>query len=141
MARTTKSNGLAIRSIASTSKSTTTASTPSSSTYPSTYPSDAEEEHESKKSSTKKTATFPFLSLPSELRNKIYSLIFSSSPSVIDLDPHTFSQLHRNKTLALFSVSQQVHSESTHQFFSTHTFRLFPTYPGRKSKFFECLVI
>jgi len=132
MARRTKSNGLAIRSIANTSTPTTAPTTPASSIYPSTYPSEAEEEHELKKTSANKTSAFPFLSLPSELRNKIYSLTFSSSPSVIDLDPHTFSHFHRNKTFALFSVSRQVHSESTHQFFSTHTFRVFPTDPGRK---------
>lgn len=78
----------------------------------------------------KKMPTFPFLSLPSELRNKIYSLVFGITPEVIDLDPSTFSLLHRNKVLALFGVSRQIHLESMHHFFSTHTIRLFPTFAG-----------
>jgi hypothetical protein len=103
--------------------------TPTSSAYASTYPSEDEDENPAKKH-----PTFPFLSLPSELRNKIYSMVFSMTPLVIDLDPSTFSLLHRNKILALFGVSRQIHLESTHHFFSTHTFRLFPTYPGRYFK-------
>jgi len=105
--------------------------TPTSSTYPSAYPSEEEDNSVTKK---KKKPTFAFLSLPSELRNKIYSLVFSAAPSVIDLDPSTFSLLHRNKILALFGVSRQIHLETTHNFFSTHTIRLFPTYPGRYFK-------
>jgi len=119
---------LSIRSLA-TSAFSTPAMTPLSSAFPSTYPSEDEEE-----TSAKKKQTFPFLSLPSELRNKIYSILFSSTPSVLDLDPSTFSLLHRNRILAIFGVSKQVHLESTHHFFSTHTFRLFPTYPGRYFK-------
>ncbi|KAH8592121.1 hypothetical protein B0O99DRAFT_456920, partial [Bisporella sp. PMI_857] len=82
----------------------------------------------------KKGPTFPFLSLPSELRTKIYDMVFTAAPIIIDLDPSTFSLLHRNRLLALFSVSRQIHSETTHRFFSTHTFRIFPTYPGRYFK-------
>lgn len=100
-----------------------------SSAYESIYASEDEDEK-----LAKQKPTFPFLSLPSELRNKIYSIIFATTPTVIDLDPSTFSLLHRNKILALFGVSRQVHLESTHHFFSTHTFRLFPTYPGRYFK-------
>jgi len=97
---------------------------------PSAYPSEAEDSE----LDDKKRPTFPFLSLPSELRNKVYSLVFASAPAVIDLDPGTFSLLHRQRILALFSVSRQVHHEATHHFFSTHTFRLFPIYPGRYFK-------
>lgn len=79
----------------------------------------------------KKHAYFPFLALPSELRNKIYSLVFSLAPQVFDLDPSIFRFLHSQKMLALFTVCRQVHMEASHRFFSTHTFRLFPTYPGR----------
>jgi len=123
MARGMSHKVLSIRSVPSTS------TTPLSSAYPSAYPSDDEEEKP-----TKKKPTFPFLSLPSELRNKIYDLVFTPAPQVIDLDPSTFSILHRNKVLALFGVSRQVHLEATHHFFSTRTFRLFPTYPGRYFK-------
>jgi len=105
--------------------------TPTSSAYPSAYPSEEEDTGTTKK---KKKPTFAFLSLPSELRNKIYSFVFSAAPSVIDLDPSTFSLLHCNKILALFGVSRQIHLEATHNFFSTHTIRLFPTYPGRYFK-------
>lgn len=122
MTRSMKHGVLSIRSAKSTS------TTPASSAYASAYPSDDEEYALSKK------PTFPFLSLPSELRNKIYSLVFAAVPSVMDLDPSTFSLLNRSKILALFSVSPQIHLEATHCFFSTHTFRLFPTYPGRYFK-------
>lgn len=133
MTRVMNHGRLSIRSIASAS--TTPASsaypTPTSSSYPSAYPSEDEDEG---KKPTKSRPIFAFLSLPSEIRNHIYSLVFANAPPVIDLDPNTFSLLHRHKLLALFSVSRQVHSEATHHFFSTHTFRLFPTYPGRYFK-------
>lgn len=61
-------------------------------------------------------------------------MVFSAVPMVMDLDPSIFSQLNRTRALALFSVSRQIHSESVHNFFSTHTFRLFPTYPGKYFK-------
>ena len=116
---------LSIRSKASTS------TTPSSSTYPSAYLSDNEDGGSAER---EKRASFPFLALPSELRNKIYSLVFSAVPQVLDLDPSTFQLLHKSKMLALFMVSRQIHLEASHRFFSTHTFRLFPTYPGRYFK-------
>ncbi|KAH8813050.1 hypothetical protein F5884DRAFT_634451, partial [Xylogone sp. PMI_703] len=105
-------------------------STPASSQYPSAYPS----EDESEESRASKKAPFPFLSLPSELRNKIYCMIFQPCPQVIDLDPSTFTVLSRTNIRALFLVSKQVYEESTHAFFSIHTFRLFPTHPGRYFK-------
>lgn len=103
--------------------------TPASSTYPSAYPS----EDEGYKSA-KQSRPFKFMALPSELRNKIYTMVFSAIPSVMDLDPSTFTLLHRTRALALFTVSRQVHAEAMHNFFSTHTFRVFPTYPGRYFK-------
>lgn len=119
---------LSIRS-AATSLYTTPASsthpTPDSSAYPSACPSEDEGEIATL------AQTFPFLSLPSELRNKIYSLVFASAPQVIDLDPDTFAIIRRQKLFALFKVSRQIYDESTHHFFGTHAFRLFPTYPGR----------
>ena len=114
---------LAIRSTATSNKIT-----PASSTFPSAYPSEDEDEIATTKQ------TFPFLSLPSELRNKIYYLVFASAPHIIDLDPDTFSYIRREKLFALFKVSRQLYNESAHHFFSTHTFRLFPTYPGRYFK-------
>jgi hypothetical protein len=131
MTRTMKHGSLSIRQIkgASTTPSSSAYPTPTSSAYPSAYPSENEDD-----TPAKKKPTFPFLSLPSELRNKIYSLVFSAAPSVLDLDPSTFSLLYRNKILALFAVCRQIHLESTHNFFSTHTIRLFPTYPGRYFK-------
>ncbi|KAF4637017.1 hypothetical protein G7Y89_g1072 [Cudoniella acicularis] len=104
--------------------------TPPSSTYPSTYPTEDEEDS----AKAKKIQPFRFLDLPSELRTKIYTLAFAAVPAVIDLDPHTFSLLHRQNILSLFRVSRQIHLESSHHFFSIHTFRLFPTYPGRYFK-------
>ncbi|PSS28446.1 hypothetical protein M430DRAFT_92314 [Amorphotheca resinae ATCC 22711] len=116
---------LSIRTVASAS------TTPVSSTYPSAYLLENEDEDSTQ---GQKQAPFPFLSLPSELRNKIYSFVFSEAPQVLDLDPSIFHLFHKQKMLALFTVSRQIHLEATHHFFSTHTFRLFPTYPGRYFK-------
>jgi hypothetical protein len=104
--------------------------TPRSSAYPSAYPSEAEDEVVA----TPKSGSFPFLSLPSELRNKIYSLVFAAAPLHLDLDPSIFKIFHRSQMFAIFRVSRQVYREATHHFFSTHIFRLFPTYPGRYFK-------
>jgi len=109
-----------------------TSTTPQSSAYPSGYPTEDEEEKETAQDAN--IQPFRFLALPSELRNKIYSLVFSTAPAVIDLDPYTFALLHRQKLLSLLRVSRQLHNEAAHHFFSTHTFRLFPTYPGRYFK-------
>jgi hypothetical protein len=104
--------------------------TPRSSAYPSAYPSEAEDEVVA----TPKGGKFPFLALPSELRNKIYSLVFSAAPLHLDLDPSIFKIFHRTQMFAIFRVSRQLYREATHHFFSTHTFRLFPTFPGRYFK-------
>ena len=101
---------------------------PQSSTYPSANPSEDESDVESK------IKPFPFLSLPSELRNKVYSFLFAAVPQIMDLDPSTFSLLARTRSLAIFRVSRQLYREAPHYFFSTHTFRIFPTYPGRYYK-------
>ncbi|PQE22642.1 3 exoribonuclease family protein [Rutstroemia sp. NJR-2017a BVV2] len=107
--------------------------TPASSAYPSAYPSDAEDIIATTRKSSKQSP-FPFLSLPSELRTKIYDLIFLPVPSVLDLDPTTFSIIHRTKVLSLLFVSRQIYHETSHRFFSTHTVRIFPIHPGRYFK-------
>jgi hypothetical protein len=110
------------------STGTSNATTPASSTYPSAYPTEDEGE------SSPPIKPFRFLALPSELRNKIYALVFARAPQVIDLDPDTFSLISRQKLFALFRVSRQINDEATHHFLSTHTIRLFPIYPGRYFK-------
>lgn len=132
MAKTKKHGALSIRKASALIPSAPNSSadpTPSSSTYPSAYPSEDENGKENKKLST-----FPFMALPSELRNRIYHLVFSDVPPIMDLDPTTFSYLNRTKALALFRVSRQLHRETHYYFFSTHTFRIFPTFPGRYFK-------
>ncbi|CZR55368.1 uncharacterized protein PAC_05255 [Phialocephala subalpina] len=118
-----------ISSLATTPQSSVVSSAITSA-IPSTYPSEDERENVSK--AAKKP--FPFLLLPAEIRNKIYGMVFSPCPTVIDLEPTTFRIINRNQLLALFSVCRQLHGEATHHFFSTHTFRIFPTYPGRHYK-------
>jgi hypothetical protein len=117
---------LSLRYLNSTSNSVLT--TPQSSALPSAYPSDDEDNANLKKPSEK--GPFPFLSLPSELRTKIYSHVFAQVPRVLDLDPDNFRNVHR-KVLPLFLVSRQVHDEASYHFYSTHTFRIFPCHPGR----------
>jgi hypothetical protein len=107
-----------------------TLTTPSSSTYPSAYPS----EDDTATEKTTATKPFPFLRLPSELRNKIYSMVFAAAPSIIDLDPSTFRIIQRQHLFAIFRVCWQIYEEASHNFFSTHTFRIFPTYPGKYFK-------
>lgn len=101
--------------------------TPQSSNPTSAYPSEDE-------NPTVKRKPFPFLALPSELRNRIYYEAFAAAPLAIDLDPSTFRLFQRLNLFSLFRVSRQVNRETTHHFFSTHTFRIFPTYPGRYFK-------
>jgi hypothetical protein len=124
MSRRIQHGALSIRSIAATP------TTPKSTHNQLTYSSEGEEGS----SKEEESAYFPFLSLPSELRNKIYTLVFSLAPQVFDLDPSIFRLLHKHNMLALFTVCRQIHHEASHRFFSTHTFRLFPTYPGRYFK-------
>lgn len=105
-----------------------TLATPISSAHPS------EDESHSATEDTAAAKPFRFLSLPSELRNKIYGIVFVDCPTTIDLDPSIFRLIHRQNLFAVFRVCKQIYQEATHNFFSTHTFRLFPTYPGRYFK-------
>jgi hypothetical protein len=107
----------------------TNSGTPPSSAYASAYPTEDEDD-----TIVKKDKGFRFLDLPSELRTKVYTSVFAPSPLVIDLDPWIFKILTSQKLLSLFRVSRQIHLESTHHFFSTHVFRLFPVHPGRYIK-------
>lgn len=75
---------------------------------------------------------FHFLTLPSEIRIKIYEYYFSGTEPTIDLGPHNYKKYH--KALGLVRVCRQVHDEATHFFYSTQTFRVFPTYPGKYFK-------
>ncbi|PHH66215.1 hypothetical protein CDD81_7808 [Ophiocordyceps australis] len=78
------------------------------------------------------TSPFPFLSLPSELRLKIYAYYFGGTDAVLDLGPFNYKRVH--KLLGLMRVCKQIHSEATHFFYSTRIFRLFPVFPGRYFK-------
>lgn len=72
---------------------------------------------------------FRFLDLPSELRIKIYELHFADTPWPVDLDPENHKRLYRK--LAIFKTCRQVYAESSHYYYSTRPFRIFPTHPGR----------
>lgn len=76
---------------------------------------------------------FPFLALPSELRVRVYEYHFAGTHNkVIDLDPSNFKRIWKN--LLLLRTCRTVYSEASYFFFSTHTFRVFPTFPGRHFK-------
>lgn len=98
--------------------------TPISSAYTSTYPSEDDDDV-----TPVIRKPFLFLELPAELRTRIYRDVFSSAPAVIDLDPDNFRTIHRR--FALLLVSRQVYAEACHYFYSTHSIRLFPCFPGR----------
>ncbi|KAM0257333.1 hypothetical protein ACHAQJ_004420 [Trichoderma viride] len=75
---------------------------------------------------------FHFLSLPSELRIKIYEYYFQDDDEVLDLSPDNYKRYH--KKLGLMRVCRLLHEEATHYYYSTRTFRIFPTYPGKYFK-------
>ncbi|KAK0624524.1 hypothetical protein B0T17DRAFT_590430 [Bombardia bombarda] len=120
--------------------------TPISSAYPSTYASEAEWDLEdvaigaltlddaadSAEVADKKAAKpkpFRLMDLPSELRNKIYSFYFSEIEGVIDLDYGNHKRIH--KKLCILKTCRMIYYEASYVFYSTHTFRVFPTSSGR----------
>jgi len=72
-----------------------------------------------------KSQTFPFFDLPFELRSKILCNILTI-PQPVDLDPN--NHLAGHQRLNLFLASHRLHSEASYLFYSTHTFRIFPTH-------------
>ncbi|OAA69151.1 hypothetical protein ISF_03526 [Cordyceps fumosorosea ARSEF 2679] len=76
--------------------------------------------------------TFPLLSLPSELRIKIYEYFFADITEVLDLTRENHKRIH--KRLGLMRTCRLISNEATHLFYSTRTFRLFPTSTGRYFK-------
>ncbi|KAL7902733.1 hypothetical protein HDV63DRAFT_169285 [Trichoderma sp. SZMC 28014] len=75
---------------------------------------------------------FHFLSLPSELRVKIYEYYFDENEDVLDLSPENYKRYH--KRLGLMRVCKLLRDEATYFFYGTRTFRIFPTYPGKYFK-------
>ncbi len=72
---------------------------------------------------------FRFLDLPSELRLKIYAFHFEGTDAVADLTPENFKKVY--KKLFLLRTCHKIYMEASYFYYSTHTFRIFPTYPGR----------
>ena len=80
---------------------------------------------------------FHFLSLPSEIRIRIYEYYFNDvtgagGDPVIDLCPDNQKRIH--KRLLIMKVCKQLHDEATYFLYSSRRFRIFPTYPGRYFK-------
>lgn len=71
------------------------------------------------------------MDLPSELRVKIYGHHFSNIGSTVDIEPGNYFSIH--KKLSILRVCRQIYHEASHVFYSTKTFRLFPT-DGRYSR-------
>jgi len=131
-----------------------TLTTPLSSAYPSTYASETEWDPEddptlvaisklsladgpatpkpSPPAKAKPSKPFPFMALPSELRCKVYGYHFADSDRTIDLDPQNYKTIHSK--LRLLRVCRTIYSEASHYFYSTRSFRIFPTHPGRHFK-------
>jgi hypothetical protein len=128
-----------------------TRATPTSSAYPSAYNTESEWDPDDEASKIPISALtlgsakaavdaaspkrvpaakgFPFMSLPSELRLKVYGFHFGSRARPADLDPTNHKDIH--KKLAILRTCRQVYVETSHFFYSTTTFRVFPTNPGR----------
>ncbi|KAL2262059.1 hypothetical protein VTK26DRAFT_2586 [Humicola hyalothermophila] len=75
---------------------------------------------------------FRFLDLPLELRIEIYMIHFDQGGDVIDLNYDNYKRIY--KKLAILRTCKTIYTEASHVFYSLHTFRLFPTSPGRFSK-------
>lgn len=69
---------------------------------------------------------FRFFDLPSELRRKILCYILLESHTV-DLDPA--NAVTSSPRLNIFLTAHRMHEEAYHIFYSSHTFRIFPTTP------------
>ncbi|KAK1778290.1 hypothetical protein QBC45DRAFT_166602 [Copromyces sp. CBS 386.78] len=80
----------------------------------------------------RKQKPFPFLELPAELRVKIYEYFFDDTHYVLDLDPDNYRRIH--KKLGFFRTCRIISLEAGYLFYSTHTFRIFPTHPGKHFK-------
>lgn len=87
---------------------------------------------EARKVARKKRKPFRFLDLPSELRIDIYAYHFEGTGDVIDLDSGNYKRIH--KKLGLLRTCRIIYHEASHLFYSTRTFRIFPTEPGRHFK-------
>ncbi|KAF3799072.1 Exosome complex component SKI6 [Colletotrichum gloeosporioides] len=120
-----------------------TLTTPLSSAYPSTYASEADWDSEvnnlpmsalslEQKKARRKAKPFPFMSLPSELRLKVYDYYFEGDGKVIDLDPDNYKKYH--KKLGIQRVCRTIYQEVSHYFYSSRSFRIFPTHPGKYFK-------
>ncbi|ERS94828.1 uncharacterized protein SPSK_07691 [Sporothrix schenckii 1099-18] len=72
---------------------------------------------------------FRLLDLPSELRVKIYGFHFEGVDAVVDLTPDNYKKVHRK--LMLLRTCRTIYREASYYYYSMHTFRIFPTYPGR----------
>ncbi|KAI9170752.1 hypothetical protein HJFPF1_00223 [Paramyrothecium foliicola] len=75
---------------------------------------------------------FLFLTLPSELRVRIYQYYFQDADKTLDLAPENYKRYH--KRMGIVRVCRQLHDEVTHYFYSTRTVRVFPTDPGKYYK-------
>ncbi|KAL2125597.1 hypothetical protein VTJ04DRAFT_1962 [Mycothermus thermophilus] len=73
----------------------------------------------------KRQSKLSFLDLPAELRLEIYRLHFEGCDDIIDIDPRNPKVL--KKKLAILRTCRVIYQEASHVFFSTHTFRIFPT--------------
>ncbi len=77
----------------------------------------------------KKNKPFRFMALPSELRIEIYACHFRGAGCLIDLDSDNYKRIHQK--LAILRTCRAIYQEASHVFYSTRTFRMFPTQPGR----------
>ncbi|KAJ0167308.1 Exosome complex component SKI6 [Colletotrichum tanaceti] len=85
-----------------------------------------------KRAAKRRAKPFPFMALPSELRLKIYDYYFEGGGEVIDLDPDNYKNFH--KKLGIQRTCRTIYREVSHYFYSSRSFRIFPTHPGKYFK-------
>lgn len=84
-----------------------------------------EEEEEEEDTPAEEITPFRFFDLPSEIRNKIYSLILFS-PRRFNPKTGIFRPPLSSHRISLFLTSRLIHEEAAYLYYSAQTFRIFP---------------
>lgn len=85
-----------------------------------------EQDQEQDDGTFKPTGTFPFLDLPSELRYRIYNLVFFDNPDPYAGNGPDYEIQPTCQDISILLLNKRTTAEAAHILYSTTTFRLFP---------------